>query len=134
MYRHRCAPEGIRRPGLGTDRGDKKTLEPMFKNIMKNQVLLNDLFSLTEHDFGTYAHSINVGIFATSLAIHFYQGDGTIRMENLERQSYGIFFTISGNRDPPSHPPEKGTPYPGRVDHHEKTSRVGIPILMETGT
>jgi HD-GYP domain-containing protein (c-di-GMP phosphodiesterase class II) len=67
----------------------KNTLKPLLKNIMQNQVLLNDLFSITEHDFSTYKHCVNVGIFATSLAVHFYKNDRTVGMEDLERLSYG---------------------------------------------
>ena len=112
----------------------KKTLEPMFKNIMKNQVLLNDLFSLTEHDFGTYAHSINVGIFATSLAIHFYQGDGTIGMENLERQSYGYFLhDIGKSRIPLPILRKKGPLTPEEWAIMKKHPEWGYTILMETG-
>lgn len=70
----------------------KSVLKPMFRNIMRDKVLLKDLFSITEHDFDTYAHSINVGIYATALAMRFFEGDRSVSVESLERQCYGYFL------------------------------------------
>jgi HD-GYP domain-containing protein (c-di-GMP phosphodiesterase class II) len=112
----------------------KKTLKPLFKNIMKNQILLNDLFSITEHDFNTYTHSVNVGIFATSLAIQFFHGDSTIDLENLERQSYGYFLHDVGKARIPLAVLRKS----GKLSEDEwgimkKHPEWGYSILMETG-
>ncbi len=112
----------------------KSTLKPMFKNIMKNQVLLNDLFSITEHDFNTYTHSINVGIFAASLAIQFYKGDSTVAKENLEHQVYGYFLHDIGKSKVPLDILRKR----GKLNREEwsimkKHPEWGYNILMETG-
>ncbi len=112
----------------------KNTLKPMFKNIMKNQVLLNDLFSITEHDFNTYTHSINVGIFAASLAIQFYKDDSTMGRENLEHQVYGYFLHDIGKSKVPLDILRKR----GKLNHEEwaimkKHPEWGYNILMETG-
>ena len=112
----------------------KNTLKPMFKNIMNNQVLLNDLFSITEHDFSTYTHSVNVGIFATSLAIHFFKGDSTIGNIQLERQSYGYFLHDVGKSRVPLEILRKR----GKLNQDEwavmkKHPEWGYTILMETG-
>ncbi len=106
----------------------------MFKNIMNNQVLLNDLFSITEHDFSTYTHSVNVGIFATSLAIHFFKGDSTIGNIQLERQSYGYFLHDVGKSRVPLEILRKR----GKLNQDEwavmkKHPEWGYTILMETG-
>jgi HD-GYP domain-containing protein (c-di-GMP phosphodiesterase class II) len=112
----------------------KKTLKPMFRNIMKNQVLLNDLFSITEHDFNTYTHSVNVGIFATSLAIHFFHGDSTMDLENLERQSYGYFLhDVGKSRVPLDVLRKRGKLSEGEWGIMKKHPEWGYSILMETG-
>jgi len=109
-------------------------LRPMIKNIMNNQVLLHDLFSITEHDFNTYTHSVNVGIFATALAIHFFKGDGTVGNAQLERQSYGYFLHDIGKSKVPLAVLKKR----GKLDAQEwavmkKHPEWGYSILMETG-
>jgi HD-GYP domain-containing protein (c-di-GMP phosphodiesterase class II) len=112
----------------------KNTLKPMFKNIMKNQVLLNDLFSITEHDFDTYTLSVNVGIFATSLAIHFYREDSTIGMEHLERLSYGYFLhDIGKSRVPLNILRKRGPLSQEEWAIMKKHPEWGYTILMETG-
>jgi HD-GYP domain-containing protein (c-di-GMP phosphodiesterase class II) len=112
----------------------KKTLKPMLQNIMKNQVLLNDLFSITEYDFNTYTHSVNVGIFATSLAITYYKGEGTIRMEELERLSYGYFLhDIGKSKIPLSILRKKGKLSQNDWVIMKKHPEWGYSILMETG-
>lgn len=110
------------------------TLKSMLKNIMKNQVLLSDLFSITDYDFTTYTHSVNVGIFATSLAIQYYKGESTIEMENLERLSYGYFFHDIGKSKVPLTILRKR----GKLSEDEwvimkKHPEWGYAILMETG-
>lgn len=112
----------------------KNTLKSMFKNIMQNKVLLNDLFSITEHDFNTYTHSVNVGIFATSLAIYFYKSDSTIGMENLERQSYGYFLhDIGKSRVPRNVLRKRGPLSQDEWIIMKKHPEWGYSILMETG-
>jgi HD-GYP domain-containing protein (c-di-GMP phosphodiesterase class II) len=112
----------------------KNVLKPMFKNIMKNKILLNDLFSITEHDFNTYTHSINVGIYATALAMHFFEGDKTVGMESLERQSYGYFLHDIGKTKLPHSILRK----PGKLTQEEwaimkKHPEWGYTILAEIG-
>ncbi|MCU0577137.1 MAG: HD domain-containing protein [Desulfobacterota bacterium] len=112
----------------------KNTLKPMFKNIMKNKVLLKDLFSITEHDFNTYTHSINVGIYATALAIHFFEHDASVGMESLEHQCYGYFLHDVGKCMVPLTILRKQ----GKLSQEEWTvmkrhPQWGYAILMETG-
>jgi HD-GYP domain-containing protein (c-di-GMP phosphodiesterase class II) len=112
----------------------RKTLKPMFRNIMNNSVLLDDLFSLTEHDFGTYTHSVNVGIFATALAIHFHTGNGPMGVEELERLSYGYFLhDIGKSRVPLSVLRKQGKLSPEEWTLMRKHPEWGYTILMETG-
>jgi HD-GYP domain-containing protein (c-di-GMP phosphodiesterase class II) len=112
----------------------KKTLKPMLQNIMKNQVLLSDLFSITEYDFNTYTHSVNVGIFATSLAITYYKGGSTVRMEELERLSYGYFLhDIGKSKIPLSILKKKGKLSQDEWVIMKKHPEWGYTILMETG-
>lgn len=110
------------------------TLRPMIRNIMNNQVLLHDLFSITEHDFSTYTHSVNVGIFATALSIHFFKGDCAVGNTQLERQSYGYFLHDIGKSRVPLAVLRKR----GKLDAEEwavmkKHPEWGYQILMETG-
>jgi len=62
------------------------TLKPMFRNVMKI-VILNDLFSITEHDSSTYRHIVNLGVFATALGILLFKNDFNVEMDQLERLS-----------------------------------------------
>src|SRR5208337_1195680 len=102
--------------------------------IMKNQVLLSDLFSITEYDFNTYTHSVNVGIFATSLAITYYKGGSTVRMEELERLSYGYFLhDIGKSKIPLSILKKKGKLSQDEWVIMKKHPEWGYSILMETG-
>ncbi|MRR36807.1 HD domain-containing protein, partial [bacterium] len=113
----------------------KKTLKPMFKSIMENKILLGDLFSITEHDFNTYTHSVNVGIFATALAIHFYKDDGmVVSKEYLERLSYGFFLHDIGKSKIPLRILKKqGPSTPEEWAVMKKHPEWGYTILMETG-
>jgi HD-GYP domain-containing protein (c-di-GMP phosphodiesterase class II) len=112
----------------------KNTLQPLFKNIMKDKILLNALFSIADHDFNTYKHSINVGIYATSLAMHFYEADSAVSFESLERQSYGYFLHDIGKTQLPLSILRKQ----GKLSQEEwtimkKHPEWGYNILMETG-
>jgi HD-GYP domain-containing protein (c-di-GMP phosphodiesterase class II) len=112
----------------------KNTLKPMFKNIFEKQVLLDDLFSITEHDFSTYTHSVNVGIYATALAIHFYRNDASVGTAELERLCYGFFLHDIGKSKVPvgilrRHGPLSEDEWKVMRKHPE----WGYAILMETG-
>lgn len=113
----------------------KQTLKPMLKSIMKNEVLLGDLFSITEHDFNTYTHSVNVGIYATTLAMHFYREDSTVGSTELERLSYGYFLhDIGKSRVPLQILRKKGSLSQDDWATMKKHPEWGYTILMETGT
>ncbi len=106
----------------------------MLKNIMKNQLLMSDLFSITDYDFTTYTHSVNVGIFATSLAIQYYNSESTIEMKHLEHLSYGYFLHDIGKSKVPITILRKR----GKLSEDEwvimkKHPEWGYNILMETG-
>lgn len=112
----------------------KHTLRSMLKNIMNNQLLLGDLFSITDYDFSTYTHSVNVGIFATSLALQFYKCESPLELEYLERLSYGYFLHDIGKSRVPLEILRKR----GKLDEEEwgimkKHPEWGYTILMETG-
>jgi HD-GYP domain-containing protein (c-di-GMP phosphodiesterase class II) len=112
----------------------KNTLKPMLQNIMHNQVLMSDLFSITEYDFSTYTHSVNVGIFATSLAITYYKSDSAISKEELERLSYGYFLhDIGKSKIPLSILKKKGKLSQDEWVIMKKHPELGYSILMETG-
>lgn len=112
----------------------KHTLKSMLKNIMNNKLLLGDLFSITDYDFSTYTHSVNVGIFATSLAIQFYKCGKPSDLEYLERLSYGYFLHDIGKSRVPLEILRKR----GKLSEEEwvimrKHPEWGYNILMETG-
>lgn len=112
----------------------RNTLKPLFRNIMENRILLHDLFSITRHDFNTYTHSVNVGIFATALAIHFYKGDRSVGMKELERLSYGYFLhDIGKSRVPVTILRKRGPLSPEEWEIMKRHPEWGYAILMETG-
>lgn len=121
-------------PGQGRFEAIRNTIRPMLRNIMMNKVLLNDLFSITEHDFITYTHSINVGIYATALVMNLHDDKNPISMEGLERQCYGYFLHDIGKCMMPLTILKK----PGKLTQEEwvvmkRHPQWGYSILMETG-
>lgn len=112
----------------------KKTLKPMLVSMVKNEVLLSDLFSITEYDYNTYTHSVNVGIFATSLAVTYYKGNSSVRREELERLSYGYFLhDIGKSKIPLSILRKRGMLSQEEWGIMKKHPEWGYSILMETG-
>jgi HD-GYP domain-containing protein (c-di-GMP phosphodiesterase class II) len=112
----------------------KKTLHPMFRSIMNNEVLLSDLFAITEHDFATYTHSVNVGIYATALAIRFYSDDRAVGSAEMERLCYGYFLhDIGKSRVPLSILRKRGSLSEDEWKVMKKHPEWGYTRLMETG-
>jgi HD-GYP domain-containing protein (c-di-GMP phosphodiesterase class II) len=112
----------------------KKTVKPMIKSIMRNEIILQDLVSITEHDHYTYTHSINVGILATALTVKFYEGNRLVTKEDLERLSFGYFLHDIGKSKVPLKILKKAGPL---TDEEwiimKKHPGWGHSILMETG-
>ena len=114
--------------------GIKKSVKPMLKNIMQNEKILKDLFTITKHDFYTYTHSVNVGIFATALAVRYYNTNGSRLDVNMEKLSYGYFLHDIGKSRIPLEVLNK----PGKLSEDEWVvmkmhPEWGYSILMETG-
>jgi HD-GYP domain-containing protein (c-di-GMP phosphodiesterase class II) len=112
----------------------KKMVKPMIKSIMRNEIVLQDLVSITEHDHYTYTHSINVGILATALTVKFFDGDSKVSKDYLERLSFGYFLHDIGKSKVPSEILKKAGP----LTEEEwavikKHPEWGYSILMETG-
>ncbi|HHO76427.1 MAG TPA: HD-GYP domain-containing protein [Deltaproteobacteria bacterium] len=112
----------------------KRSVKPMLKNIMKNESILKDLFSITQHDYYTYTHSVNVGIFATALAVRYYVDSGNKLDLNMEKLSYGYFLHDIGKSRIPLNILNK----PGSLTEEEWVimkmhPEWGYSILMETG-
>jgi len=110
----------------------KKTIKGMLNHIISNRVVLSDLFTITTHDYLTYHHCLNVGIFATALAYKFY-GDKDPD-NNLERLSYGFFLHDIGK----SKVPKAILTKPDRLNAEEwqimkQHPQWGYNILMQTG-
>jgi len=112
----------------------KRSVKPMLKNIMKNENILKDLFSITQHDYYTYTHSVNVGVFATALAVRYYSVNGNKLDLSLEKLSYGYFLHDIGKSRIPLDVLNK----PGPLTEEEWVvmkmhPEWGYSILMETG-
>lgn len=112
----------------------KKSVNPMLKNIMQNENILKDLFTITQHDYYTYTHSVNVGIFATALAVRYYNTNGNRLDMNMENLSYGYFLHDIGKSRIPLEVLNK----PGKLTEEEWVvmkmhPEWGYSILMETG-
>jgi len=110
----------------------KNTINSMVKLLLEDQDVMKNLLVLTEHDYYTYTHSINVGIFATALAIKLFEKDmGEHNMYNL---GAGFFLHDIGKSKIPSEILNK----PGALTEKEwdimkKHPAWGYEILMETG-
>ncbi|HOJ14780.1 MAG TPA: HD domain-containing phosphohydrolase [Deltaproteobacteria bacterium] len=112
----------------------KKEIVPLLKGIMKNEIVLGDLLAITQHDFNTYTHSVNVGIYATAIAVRFYRHDPSYGMNELERLSYGFFLhDIGKSRVPLSILRKRGPLSDEERSIMKKHPEWGYAILMETG-
>ena len=112
----------------------KKSVKPMLKNIMQNEEILKDLFTITQHDYYTYTHSVNVGIFATALAVRYNNSNGSRLDMDMEKLSYGYFLHDIGKSRIPLEVLNK----PGKLTEDEWVvmkmhPEWGYSILMETG-
>ena len=110
----------------------KKTIRGMLNHIVSNKVVLSDLFTITAHDYYTYHHCLNVGIFATALAYKFY-GDKDPD-NDIERLSYGFFLHDIGK----SKVPKEILTKPDKLSAEEwqimkQHPQWGYNILMQTG-
>ena len=108
------------------------TVRALVRSLSRNQKILEDLFKITAHDYCTYTHSLNVGIFATSLAMKYF-GASLGGLTALERFSYGFFLHDIGK----SLIPKEIINKPGRLTDPEwalirKHPEYGYNILMQT--
>ncbi|OPZ59546.1 MAG: Cyclic di-GMP phosphodiesterase response regulator RpfG [Deltaproteobacteria bacterium ADurb.Bin510] len=67
------------------------SVRSLVRSISANQKILEELFRITAHDYCTYTHSLNVGIFATALALKYF-GASPGSLDDLERFCYGFFL------------------------------------------
>jgi HD-GYP domain-containing protein (c-di-GMP phosphodiesterase class II) len=112
----------------------KNSVKPILKNIMKDDLILNELISTIEHDHCTYTHSINVGIIATALTIKFYDRDLQVGIGEMERLSYGYFLhDIGKSRITPAILKKAGPLTDEEWKVMKKHPEWGYSILMETG-
>jgi len=110
----------------------KKSVKLLIENIVRNEVVMNDLFTITNHDYTTYIHSVNVGIFATVMALKYYGPHDP--NNNLSKLSYGFFLHDIGKSKVPLEILNK----PALLNEQEweilkKHPQWGYNILMETG-
>lgn len=110
----------------------KTVIKGMLNHIIHNRTVLSDLFTITAHDYYTYHHSLNVGIFATALAYKYY-GDADPQ-NDIEKLSYGFFLHDIGKSQVPKEILNK----PDKLTEEEWTvmrqhPQWGYNILMRTG-
>jgi HD-GYP domain-containing protein (c-di-GMP phosphodiesterase class II) len=121
-------------PDAGSLDEIKKTIKPLVKSILKNDIMIQDLVSITEHDHYTYTHSINVGILATALTVKYYEGKSGVSRKELERLSFGYFLHDIGKSKVPINILKKAGPL---SDEEWKIIKMhpewGHSILRETG-
>jgi HD-GYP domain-containing protein (c-di-GMP phosphodiesterase class II) len=112
----------------------KNTVKPLVKSILKNDIVIQDLVSITEHDYYTYTHSINVGILATALTVKYYEGKTGVFRNELERLSFGYFLhDIGKSKIPPGILKKAGPLSDEEWKVVKKHPEWGHSILKETG-
>ncbi len=104
----------------------------MLNNIMKGKSILGTS-SPSQHDYYTYTHSVNVGVFYTALAVRYYSRNGNKLDLSMEKLSYGYFLhDIGKSRIPPRCPQQTG-PLKEEWVVMKMHPEWGYSILMETG-
>ncbi len=110
----------------------KRTVKSLIQSIRRNQVIMQDLFLITAHDYYTYTHSVNVGIFATALALRYYGEENPD--QDFEKLSYGFFLhDIGKSLIPPEilNKPSELTEEEWRIV--KRHPQDGYSLLMRTG-
>ena len=148
------AEEVFDKPETQTIRQYKSAISSTVKFVFDNKEAMSSLIRITSYDFTTYAHSINVGIFALGLAKEIIGDDVLL---NIDRLAAGFFLHDIGkclvphsilNKPGPLNPSEwkimKRHPYNGYkilhqfdelspeaevivMQHHERHDGQGYP-------
>ena len=76
---------------------------------LREPTALRGLLTLTHHDYYTYTHSVNVGLYALTIASEHFQGTGK-RPHSLTEVATGFFLHDIGKSQIPSHVINKNGP------------------------
>ncbi|MBN1635983.1 MAG: HD-GYP domain-containing protein [Deltaproteobacteria bacterium] len=110
----------------------KRSIKCLVKNIVEDQAVMQDLFRITAHDYYTYTHCVNVGIFATALAIKLFGLQGG--KHDIEALSCGFFLHDIGKTKVPLSILNKPTDLnKAEWEVMKRHPQLGYQILLETG-
>lgn len=90
----------------------EESIASMTRHVLHDRQVMRELFTLTAHDYYTYTHCINVGIFASALAFELFGDDDG---HDLEKINSGFFLHDIGKTAVPSQILNK----PGSLDEQE---------------
>lgn len=109
----------------------KKTVNNIVNLILSDQKTTTHLMLITEHDYYTYTHSVNVGVYSIALAKEILSG---ISKKEFYDLGMGFFFhDIGKSRIPPEILKKKGPLNEDEWKIMQKHPEDGYKILEEAG-
>lgn len=79
----RLMGELLEHPTAANIHESKDAISGMVDLVLNDNDTANQLLYISNHDFYTYTHSVNVGVYAISLAKALYKGDNSHNMHEL---------------------------------------------------
>ena len=86
-------------PDAANIQRQKDNVFEMVDFALREPQAVRGLLKLTYHDYYTYTHSVNVGVYALTLALHLFKDDNT---HNLHEVAAGFFLHDVGKSRIPS--------------------------------
>ncbi len=114
VYEHslRLMGQLLEQPSAENIKESKEAIGGMVDMVLNDDDTAISLLQISDHDFYTYTHSVNVGIYSITLAKELYKGDKSHDMQEL---GAGFFLHDLGKVNVPSEIINK----PGRLTEDE---------------
>lgn len=111
-------------------RRQRKNVSHMVDFALREPSALRPLLSLTHHDYYTYTHSVNVGLYALTIAIEHLKKNRALYEHNLQEIAAGFFLHDIGKCRVPKNIINKNGPLdPDEWDEMRKHPDHGFKLL-----
>lgn len=112
----------------------RRNVEQMVDFTLHDPAALKGLLSLTHHDYFTYTHSVNVGVYALTIAFEHLYNIGAVSKSTLQRIAAGFFLHDIGKSLVPREVINKNGPLDeAEWEEMRKHPAHGHALLLEEG-